>query len=109
MVRRTLLSVATGALLASLLAPAAARAEGHSETFSTYCAVCHGDDGKAQTEKGKEKGARDFTNKKWQKSVDDERLEKSITNGKGKMPSFKGKLEDAQIHDLVKEVRSFGQ
>jgi mono/diheme cytochrome c family protein len=106
MLRRSLALASSALLLAAAFAPAASAA---SETFSTYCAVCHGDDGKAQTEKGKEKGARDFTNKKWQKSVDDERLEKSIVNGKGKMPAFKGKLEDAQIKDLVKEVRSFGQ
>jgi mono/diheme cytochrome c family protein len=106
MSRRSLLGTAAGAALLFGLAATPARAE-HSETFQTYCAVCHGDDGKGQTEKGKEKGARDFTNAKWQKSVDDERLEKSIENGKGKMPKFKGKIADDEIDKLVKEVRSF--
>jgi len=104
MSRRSLSLAAAAALL---LSAGAVPAFAASENYQTYCAVCHGDDGKAQTEKGKEKGARDFTNAKWQKSVDDERLEKSIENGKGKMPKFKGKISDADVDALVKEVRSF--
>jgi cytochrome c oxidase cbb3-type subunit 3 len=100
--------LAAPALVLALALPAAAQT-GHSENFQTYCAVCHGDDGKGQTPKGKEKGARDFTNAKWQKSADDARLEDSITKGKGKMPAFKDKLSADDIKALVKEVRSFGQ
>ena len=96
------------ALALALAASAPAKAAG-SENFQTYCAVCHGDDGKGQTPKGKEKGARDFTNAKWQKSVDDARLEESVTKGRGKMPAFKDKLSSDDIKALVKEVRSFGQ
>ena len=107
MLRRSLLLLAPAALALAVAAPAPA--QGRSENFQTYCAVCHGDDGKAQTPKGKEKGARDFTNKKWQKSVDDARLEDSITKGRGKMPSFKEKLSSDDIKALVKEVRSFAQ
>jgi len=103
MLRRSLLALSGAALLATA---APASAQGRSETYQTYCAVCHGDDGKGQTEKGKEKGARDLTNAKWQKSVDDERLEKSIANGKGKMPAFKAKLSEDEIKALVKEVRA---
>jgi mono/diheme cytochrome c family protein len=99
---------ALAAVALAVAAPASAQT-GRSENFQTYCAVCHGDDGRAQTEKGKEKGARDFTNKKWQQSVSDERLENSVTKGRGKMPSFKTKLSADEIQALVKEVRSFAQ
>ena len=106
MSRRSLSLAAAAALL---LSAGAVPAFAASENYQTYCAVCHGDDGKAQTEKGKEKGARDFTNKKWQSSVSDERLMGSISKGKGKMPSFKSKLSEDEIKALVKEVRSFAQ
>lgn len=94
---------------AFLFAALPARAEERSETFLTYCAVCHGEDGKAQTEEGKKKHARNFTDKKFQAAVDDARLEKSITKGRDKMPSFAKKLEPDQIKALVKEVRSFAK
>lgn len=92
-----------------LLASAPLAAHAASETWGTYCAHCHGDDGKADTEKGKEKGARDLTNKKWQAAHDDARLEKSITNGKGKMPGFKDKLSAEEIKALVAEVRGLAK
>lgn len=104
--RRPVAVVATTAALALVTAALPARAE-RSEIFTTYCVVCHGEDGKAQTEKGKEKRARDFTNAKWQSKVDDARLEKSITKGHDKMPKFGDKLSPEEIKALVKEVRSF--
>ena len=97
-------------ILAALLVPAGfartARAAERSETFQTYCVVCHGDDGTGNTEEGKKKGARDFTNAKWQATVDDKRLIKSITKGHDKMPAFEKKLSEDEIKTLVKEVRS---
>jgi mono/diheme cytochrome c family protein len=38
--------------------------------------------------------------------MSDADLTAAITNGKGKMPAYKGKLTDAQITDLVKFVRT---
>ncbi len=102
MIRRALLPLAT----ALLLAPPPARAAERSENFMTYCVECHGENGTADTKEGKKKGARDFTNAKWQKSVDDKRLIRSVTNGHGKMPAFGKKLSPEEIEALVKEVRS---
>ncbi len=102
-----LFASASMALLVSSGISRPVRAEGHSETFTTYCAVCHGDDGTGNTEEGKKKGARNFTNAKWQASVDDARLIKSITKGHDKMPAFGKKLSEDEIKALVKEVRSF--
>ena len=104
---RVLFARALTVLLASVGTFPTARAEGRSETFTTYCAICHGDDGSGNTEEGKKKGARNFTNAKWQASVDDARLIKSITKGHDKMPAFGKKLSEDEIKALVKEVRSF--
>src|SRR5437764_1090529 len=49
--------------------------------------------------------ARDLTDAAWQSDVTDERIFNSISNGKGKMPSFKKKLTTEQIESLVAYVR----
>jgi cytochrome c6 len=92
-----------------LAAPPVPAAEGRSENFQTYCSVCHGDDGKGQTVEGKKKGARDFTNARWQDKVDDARLVRSITKGREKMPSFEKKLSADEIKALVAEVRTLAK
>ncbi|HEY3348325.1 MAG TPA: c-type cytochrome [Thermoanaerobaculia bacterium] len=99
------------ALTAMLLAAApAAFAEGaRSENFQTYCSVCHGEDGKGQTEEGKKKGARDLTNARWQDKVDDGRMVKSVTKGHDKMPAFEKKLSADEIKALVAEVRTLAK
>lgn len=98
----------TAALTAVLLAaaPAAVAADARSENWQTYCSVCHGDDGKGQTEEGKKKGARDLTNAKWQDKVDDARMVKSVTKGHDKMPAFEKKLSADEIKALVAEART---
>ena|SRR2546421_2822693 len=74
-------------------------------TYSKSCATCHGKDGRSKTVKGKLKHARDLTDARWQTDASDERIYNSITNGKGKMPAFKGKLTNEQIESLVSYVR----
>ena len=74
-------------------------------TFAKNCATCHGKDGRAKTFKAKFNHARDLTDARWQGDVTDERIFNSITNGKGKMPSFKRKLTNEQIESLVTYVR----
>lgn len=87
-----------------------AKDEGHpSDTFKQYCAKCHGEDGKAETAKGKQMKARNFTDADWQQSKSDSELIDSVTNGKDDdMPPFGKKLSKEQIESLVKnDVRSF--
>jgi mono/diheme cytochrome c family protein len=86
------------------------RDEGHpSDTFKQYCAKCHGEDGRADTPKGKQMKARNFTDADWQQSKSDSELIDSVTNGKDDdMPPFGKKLSKEQIESLVKnDVRSF--
>lgn len=102
---------AAAALTALLLAaaPAAVAADARSENFQTYCSVCHGDDGRGQTEEGKKKGARDLTNAKWQDKIDDGRMIRSVTKGHDKMPAFEKKLSADEIKALVAEVRTLAK
>ena len=100
------LSAAAAVAAAALFAEPAAGADARSENWQTYCSVCHGDDGKGQTEEGKKKGARDFTNLRWQEKVDDARLVRSVTKGHDKMPAFEKKLSADEIKTLVAEVRA---
>jgi cytochrome c5 len=53
-------------------------------------------------------GVPDFTDAKWQASVTDEQLAKSITEGKKKMPKQGGRLSPEEIKAMVKYIRFFG-
>jgi mono/diheme cytochrome c family protein len=83
-----------------------AAGDARSENWQTHCSVCHGDDGKAQTEEGKKKKARDLTNAKWQDKIDEARIVRSITKGHDEMPAFGKKLTEPEIKALAAEVRS---
>ena len=97
--------------MASLAAaiPAGGREkEGPSALFVEYCAKCHGEDGRAQTPKGKQLRARDFTDPEFQSSKSDADLIKTVTKGGEDMPEFGKKLTKEQIETLVKlDVRGF--
>jgi cytochrome c6 len=73
---------------------AAGLTKGPAEIYTANCAKCHGGDGRAHTARGKRAGATDFTSD-W--NTDQARGIRIITNGKGEMPSFKGKLSPQEI------------
>ncbi len=66
------------------------------------CVACHGTDGRPTVP-----DAPDLTNADWQRQHTDEALAKSIANGKGTMPAFKG--SPADIEALVAYVRSLAR
>jgi mono/diheme cytochrome c family protein len=82
--------------------------------FNAKCGSCHGKDGKAQTEKGKEMKMRDMGSEEFQKDSDDE-MKKTISDGfrkqkdgvKQEMDGFKDDLKPAEIDGLVQMVRGF--
>ena len=81
-----------------------------SEDYMKYCAKCHGEDGKAQTQRGKSLDAQDFTDLEFQKSESDAELIKAVTEGEDDMPPFGKKLTKEQIESLVKsDVRGFAK
>ena len=90
----------------SVTTTASASAADARTTYNAKCAKCHGRDGRGKTTQGKRAHARDMTDGNWQNDVTDERLFNSITNGRGKMPSFKKSLNESQIDELVSYVRS---
>jgi mono/diheme cytochrome c family protein len=81
-----------------------------SALFKELCAKCHGEDGKANTPKGKQLMAVNFTDPDWQEEETDEELIEAVTKGDDDMPAFGKKLTKEQIESLVKkDVRGFGK
>ena len=81
-----------------------------SALFKEFCAKCHGDDGTANTPKGKQLMAQDFTDPEWQAEKSDADLIKQVTNGGEDMPPFGKKLTKEQIEGLIKnDVRGFAK
>jgi len=88
-------------LLIALALPPMAAAQSAADTYKTKCAICHGPDGKGKSAMG----TKDLAGADIQKMSDAD-LTAAITNGKGKMPAYKGKLTDDQVKDMVAYVRS---
>jgi mono/diheme cytochrome c family protein len=80
-------------------------ADGGADTFKAKCAGCHGPDGKGETGMGKAMKLRDLGSADVQGQSDAD-LTTIITNGKGKMPKYDGKLTADQISDVVKYIRT---
>lgn len=93
------------AVVISLSSAAFAAEQTGAELFKGKCAACHGPDGKGQTAMGKNLKLRDLSSEEIQKQSDSD-LKATIENGKGKMPSYKGKLTDEQVGTLVQYIRS---
>jgi mono/diheme cytochrome c family protein len=91
------------AVLAFTTVPA--RAQSGAALYKSKCAICHGADGRGDTPVGKSMKLRDLGSAEVQKQTDAE-LNAITTDGKGKMPAYKGKLTDAQIKDLVAFIRT---
>jgi cytochrome c2 len=76
--------------------------------FQRICKSCHGSDGRGTTLRDQTPGVPDFTSQVWQKRRSRPELTTTILEGKGTvMPAFRGKLNEAQIHDLVTYLRAF--
>jgi mono/diheme cytochrome c family protein len=93
--------------LALVLAiPTIAFAQGSgADIFKAKCAMCHGADGSASTGMGKTMGLKPLSSPEVQ-NMSDADLTALVTNGKGKMPAYKGKLSDADIAAVVKYVKT---
>ncbi len=76
---------------------------GGAAVYQQHCAECHGADGKANTAKGKRKGATDLT----KSAISTARGIKLIANGREKMPGFKDALSEAEISEVMDYIRGF--
>ncbi len=77
-----------------------AAAQDAKALYSQRCVACHGPDGKGQTAMGKKMNVPDLT----QAKLAEPEAEKVITDGKGKMTAYKGKLSPEQIKSLAAYV-----
>ena len=76
-----------------------------AEIFKSKCQTCHGPAGDASTSMAKTMKVRNLASEEVQKQSKEE-LIKITTDGKGKMPAFKGKLSTDQIDDVVDYIKS---
>jgi mono/diheme cytochrome c family protein len=91
-------------LIASVLTLPLLAQGGAAALYKTKCASCHGEDGQAATPMGKATKALPFKDPALLKAAD-ARFLAATSDGKGKMPAYKGKLSDAEIKDLVAYIR----
>ncbi len=92
--------IALFGLFLAFALPQIAAAQSAADTYKAKCAMCHGADGSKSM-----MGAKPLNGPDVQKMSDAD-LTEAITNGKGKMPAYKGKLSDAQIKDLVSYIKT---
>jgi mono/diheme cytochrome c family protein len=87
--------------------PAFSQAPG-ADIYKAKCAMCHGADGQAATPMGKNMKILSVKDPAMV-SAPNARLIASTTNGKGKMPAYKGKLTDSQIKNAIAYMRTLGK
>ena len=79
------------------------------ETFKTICAKCHKENGEGGevTIDGKKLKVPNFKSERMKNDSDEDFID-AITNGilEDGMPAFKDKLNEQQIKDLVKYIRT---
>jgi len=102
---KTVLKVALGGLVVALVFSDLSVAEGGGDVFKAKCAMCHGASGAGDTGMGKAMNLRDLGSPDVQKQSDAD-LSGIITNGKGKMPKYDGKLTKEQIDSVVAFIRT---
>jgi mono/diheme cytochrome c family protein len=86
----------------------AADAAAGKSTYVSKCGICHGPDGSGKTPMGKTLNIPDFHSAAFQKMSEAD-VKGIVTNGKNKMPAFKGKLTSQQIDDVVDYVRQMSK
>ena len=91
-------------VLPAMTASAAPQDQGGQTLFKNTCASCHGQNG-TPTAVGKSLNAPDLGSKAVQNRADEE-LQQIVTNGKGNMPPFSGRLSEAQINSLVAYIHT---
>ena len=91
----------------SAVAPVLAQDSG-ADVYKAKCASCHGATGLADSGAGKAMKVKPATDPDVKAMTEDQMIA-TTTNGQGKMPSYKGKLTDAQIKASVEFYRTFAK
>lgn len=93
-------------VLAIAVTPVVAFGDDGAAIYKSKCTMCHGADGMGNTPVGKTMKAPDLTSAAVQKQTFED-LQKIVTDGKGKMPAYKGKLKESEIDAVVKFIQTF--
>ena len=92
-----------------LMSGAVAFAQSSGQTiYMSKCQSCHGAQGVPNPGIAKAMGVKPASDPSV-KSLSEAQMIADTTNGKGKMPAFKGKITDAQIKDSVDYFRSLAK
>jgi mono/diheme cytochrome c family protein len=97
------------ALALSFLAAACRRAEGPGErVFRRRCSICHGDDGRGDTEFAEGRPYADLTDGRWKHGPDYDSMRRLIAEGdpKSPMPAFGKKLTPEEIDAVTRYVET---
>jgi mono/diheme cytochrome c family protein len=96
--------VLTAAYSALTSAPTAFAFQSVKSLYASKCAVCHGNDGSANTAKGKELKVRNFHSEEFKKMPDAKALE-VLSKGKGKMEGYEKTLGKEKVEQLLAYCR----
>ena len=95
-------------LLAASTAGIAAAQNSGADIYKAKCLVCHGSAGDGKTPAGQAMKAASFSSPEVTKQSDAD-LATVIRKGKGKMPAWKGALNDDQIKDVLAYIHTLQQ
>jgi len=106
------MKITNGMMLAAIFAAtqgtlAFAQSSG-SDIYKAKCQSCHGAEGAPNPGIAKMMGVKPVTDPSV-KSLSEATMITDTTNGKGKMPAFKGKITDSQIKASVDYFRSLAK
>jgi mono/diheme cytochrome c family protein len=105
---KTKAGLMTVAMLAACTGTAAIAQSSGADIYKAKCQSCHGAEGTPNPGIAKMMGVKPVSDPSV-KSLSEGQMITDTTNGKGKMPAFKGKLTDAQIKDSVMYFRSLAR
>lgn len=79
--------------------------------YKMMCLKCHGKEGKGDGPKAKElsKKPADYTNPDFFAKRSDADLKKTVTEGKEPMPSFRARLKDKDVDDVIAYIKTFAK
>lgn len=87
-------------LTARMPSPSALAFQSAKSIYASKCAVCHGNDGSANTAKGKELKVRNLRSEEFKKMPDAKAMEVML-KGKGKMEGYEKTLGKEKLEQLL--------
>lgn len=97
-------------LLATMPAMGADLANG-KKVYTDRCARCHGVSGRGDGPRAEalDKKPRDYADAGEMEKVTDADLRKIVLQGKGAMPSYKGRVSDKDLEGVIAYIRTFAK